>query len=106
MNEALFWIVFVLIVAAIGFAAWRRSQREIDRLPREHLALGREREEQIGRARRAGAQLRALGLAVLEVIVVVDHDLHVTYATPGARELFGMDESVGGRSLIAFTRSG
>jgi len=106
MNEALFWIVFVLIVAAIGFAAWRRSQREIDRLRREHLALVREREEQIARARRAEAQLTALGLAVLEVIVVVDHDLHVTYATPGARELFGMDESVGGRSLIAFTRSG
>jgi two-component system phosphate regulon sensor histidine kinase PhoR len=42
---------------------------------------------------------------VLEVIVIVDRDLRVTYATPGARSLFGATQTATGLSLIAFTRS-
>jgi two-component system phosphate regulon sensor histidine kinase PhoR len=50
-------------------------------------------------------QLAALGQAVLEVVISVDRDLNVTYASAGARALFGAGDPIAGRSLIEFTRS-
>ena len=70
------------------------------------MQLARERDAESWRAAQIDAQLTTLGLVVLEAIVVVDRDLRVTYATPGARASFGAGEPVAGRSLIEFTRSG
>ncbi|MGH2593995.1 MAG: sensor histidine kinase [Anaerolineae bacterium] len=96
----------LLIVLAIAVVLWRRSQREVVRLQRDRMHLASERDAESRRATQAKAQLAALGQAVLEVIVIVDRDLHVTYATPGARALFSAGDALAGRSLIEFTRSG
>jgi len=93
--------VFLLHV----FLVWRRRQRDLARLRLERARLIETREADRQRAALAEAQLTALGLAVLEAIVIVDRDLRVMYATPGARELFGAPGDVTGASLIAFTRS-
>jgi two-component system phosphate regulon sensor histidine kinase PhoR len=93
--------VFLLHIVLL----WRRKQREIARLRLEQARLIETRASDQKRAALAEAQLTALGLAVLEVIVIVDRDLRVVYATPGAQVLFGASGDVSGTSLITFTRS-
>jgi two-component system phosphate regulon sensor histidine kinase PhoR len=105
MIDPLIFALVLLVVLAASYAWQRRSRRAIERLGQEQLQLARERDAQARRAVQAQARLEALGLAVLEVIVSVNRDLQVTYATPGARSLFEAGDDAVGRSLIEFTRS-
>jgi len=97
--------VALLIALAGGTFVYRRSRRELERLRLERAQLERERDAEVRRASHAEAQLDTLGLAVQEVLVVVDEESRVTYATPGARALFETEDEATGRSLIEFTRS-
>ena len=106
MNLPLPVLIALMIVLAIAVVLWRRSQREVARLQRDRMHLASERDAESRQATQAKAQLAALGQAVLEVIVIVDRDLCVTYATPGARALFSARDEPAGRSLIDLTRSG
>ncbi|HJW84548.1 MAG TPA: histidine kinase dimerization/phospho-acceptor domain-containing protein, partial [Anaerolineae bacterium] len=106
MTDLSLLLLAVLIgVLAVGFGVWRRDRGDRARLERETLHLLDAQAAERERAALAEAQLTALGRAVLEVIVIVDRDLRVTYATPGARSLFGATETATGLSLITFTRS-
>ena len=104
-DLSLLLLAALIGVLAVGFSVWRRERGERDRLERETLRLLDAQAAERERAALAEAQLTALGRAVLEVIVIVDRDLRVTYATPGARSLFGATETASGLSLITFTRS-
>jgi len=106
MIDPLVLVIALLAVLLIGYAGQRRSRHEISQLRLERVRLARERDAEAGRLGQTRAQLDALGLAVLEVIIIVDGDLIVRYVTPGARALFEPGERVIGRSLIEFTRSG
>src|SRR3970040_1873802 len=103
IDLSLLLAVALLFVLGGGYLLFRRSRRDQERLHLAQAQLERERDEQALRASRAEAQLDALGLAVLEVVVVVDQDLQVTYTTPGARALFETGEEGVGRSLIALS---
>lgn len=105
IDLSLLLAVVLLLVLGGGYLLFRRSRRDQERLLLAQAQLERERDAQALRASRAEAQSDALGLAVLEVVVVVDQGLQVTYATPGARALFEAGAEVAGRSLIALTRS-
>jgi len=104
MIDALLLAAFAIALAT-GYILQRRLRRQMASLKHEQAQLQRERDVESQRAAQAGAQLEALGLAVLEVIVVVDRGQRVTYATPGARALFETGAEAIGRSLIEFSRS-
>ncbi|HKZ82538.1 MAG TPA: ATP-binding protein [Anaerolineae bacterium] len=104
MIDALVLAVLVIVLVT-AYVLQRRSRREIASLQLEQAQLQRERDVESLRAAQAEAKLDALGLAVLEVIVIVDRDLRVMYATPGARALFETGTEAIERSLIEFSRS-
>ncbi|HLF27305.1 MAG TPA: ATP-binding protein [Anaerolineae bacterium] len=105
MSDPLVITVALLLVLAIGFTLSQRYHGELKHLRRRQAQLAREREVETQHRAQVEAQFEALGLAVLEVLVVVDRELRVIYATPGARALFGSGKQALGRSLIEFTRS-
>jgi two-component system phosphate regulon sensor histidine kinase PhoR len=104
MIDALLLAALVIALVA-AYVLQRRSRREIASLQLEQAQLQRDRDVESLHAAQAGAKLDALGLAVLEVLVIVDRDLRVTYATPGARALFETGTQTIGRSLVEFSRS-
>ncbi len=105
MIDPLIPAIALLIALAIGFELQRRLRHELEQLRRQQAQAARERDSEARHAAQAEVRLDTLGLAVLEVIVIVDRSLQVTYATPGARALFETDDEVSGHSLIEFTRS-
>jgi len=101
------WLVAGLVVATTGYGLLRylrHSRDQLETLRQTRSLLSHKLEIEGQRAGQAAAQLSALGKAVLEVLVVVDNNLRVSFATPGAVELFGREPD-GKLSLIEFTRS-
>jgi two-component system, OmpR family, phosphate regulon sensor histidine kinase PhoR len=101
-----------LIAAAVAIGGllaamviFRRGQRVEARLNGEITRLGRNFATEVGASRLSDARWAALGVAVLEAVVVVDRDLAVTYITPGAQALLDPERACLGRSLIDLTRS-
>lgn len=98
-------VPILLIASAILFALWRRSQRLLQLVRDEQFKLERKREQDRLRAQVLEERLVALGQAVLEAVIIVDRDLRVIYASPGAQAIFRMRHDVFDVSLIAATRS-
>ena len=105
MIDPLLVVVALLLALILGIAWRQRSQRTIERLRHAQSQAMRERDEKARRAAKIEKQLEALGLAVLEVVIIVDERLMVQHATPGAQALFETGDRAVGRSLIEFTRS-
>lgn len=95
LSTALVWMVLL----------WRRQQRALQRTCQELRRCQREREAALRRSAISESRWHALGEAVLESVLVVGPNLEVSYASPGALELFAANGLPAGRSLVEWTRS-